>query len=49
VTIAAGALRQNGLIDYTRGNIHILKPAEMAECACACYPALRDLVRNLYK
>ena len=48
VTIAAGALRQAGMIDYTRGCIHILDPEALQGCSCACYGVVQKLFHNLY-
>ena len=40
VTIAAGVLRQEGLIDYTRGYIKITDHEGLKSAACECYPIL---------
>jgi CRP-like cAMP-binding protein len=40
VTAAAGALRKLGVIDYRRGQIHILDRARLKERSCECYAAL---------
>ncbi|RYG65057.1 Crp/Fnr family transcriptional regulator [bacterium] len=37
VTLAAQALRQKGLIDYTRGSMTIINRAGLEEVACECY------------
>jgi len=37
VTVAAGDLQRAGLIGYSRGKIHILDRAKLAEKACECY------------
>jgi CRP-like cAMP-binding protein len=42
VTKAASALQQQGLIDYSRGNIEILDPARLAAAACTCYEIVRE-------
>jgi CRP-like cAMP-binding protein len=42
VTKAASALQQQGLINYSRGNIEILDPAGLAAVACACYEIVRE-------
>lgn len=42
VTKAASALQQQGLIDYSRGNIEILDPEGLASAACACYQIVRE-------
>ncbi|HEX8789093.1 MAG TPA: Crp/Fnr family transcriptional regulator [Telluria sp.] len=42
VTKAASALQQQGLIDYSRGNIEILDPEGLAATACTCYEIVRE-------
>jgi len=42
VTKAASALQQQGLIDYSRGNIEILDPERLAAAACTCYEIVRE-------
>ena len=42
VTKAASALQQQGLINYSRGNIEILDPEGLAAAACTCYEIVRD-------
>lgn len=42
VTKAASALQQQGLINYSRGNIAILDPARLASAACSCYALVRQ-------
>ncbi len=44
VTLAAGKLQQNGLIEYRRGHIRILNGEKLQNAACECYPIVRDLV-----
>jgi CRP-like cAMP-binding protein len=41
VSIAAGALQEAGLIQYTRGHMKILDRAGLEEQACECYAAVR--------
>ncbi len=48
VTMAAGSLQRSGLIEYSRGRIHILNRERMESAACECYPIVRDLISNLY-
>ncbi len=48
VTLAAGSLQRSGLIEYSRGHIHILDREKLETAACECYPIVRDLIRNLY-
>ena len=42
VTKAASALQQQGLINYSRGNIEILDPERLAQAACTCYEIVRE-------
>lgn len=42
VTNAAHALKQRGLIDYSRGNIDIIDGAGLETSACSCYRRARD-------
>ncbi|MBD8654341.1 Crp/Fnr family transcriptional regulator [Oxalobacteraceae sp. CFBP 13730] len=42
VTKAASALQQQGLINYSRGNIEILDPERLAAAACTCYQIVRE-------
>ncbi len=48
VTEAAGLLRADGLIDYTRGSIRIIDRARMQERACECYCRVRDEYERLF-
>jgi CRP-like cAMP-binding protein len=48
VTAAAGALQRRGLIQYSRGRIHIVDPAGLEKAACECYGTVRNLYRNFY-
>lgn len=41
VTIAAGVLKQDGLIDYARGELRILDRHGLEHAACSCYAAQR--------
>lgn len=43
VTNAAGALQQNGLIEYRRGNIKILDRSGLKNEACGCYAIDRQI------
>ena len=47
VTIAAGVLRQEGLIDYTRGYIKIIDHEGLKDAACECYPILHKQFQRL--
>ena len=46
VSLAAGHLKEKGLIDYTRGLIHILDIPGLEEEACECYRIIRDHLDN---
>ena len=37
VTVAAGELQRKGMIEYTRGRIHILDRPQLTRAACECY------------
>ena len=41
VTVAAGALRDAGLIRYSRGAIRVLDRAGLEAAACECYGVVR--------
>lgn len=41
ITAAAGVLQQNGLIEYTRGDLTVLDRPGLEAAACACYAADR--------
>jgi CRP-like cAMP-binding protein len=47
VTIAAGALKAKGLIDYNRGIITILNAPRLAESACECYGVIKNHLKNI--
>ena len=42
VTKAASALQQQGLINYSRGNIEILDPEGLAAASCTCYEIVKE-------
>lgn len=46
VTIAANALKEAGLIHYSRGRIEILEAEGLEERACECYRVIRDHLHN---
>jgi CRP-like cAMP-binding protein len=46
VSIAAEALRDAGLIEYSRGVISILDVAGLEKRACECYDVIRDYLNN---
>ena len=41
ITAAAGVLQQNGLIEYTRGDLTVLDRPGLEAAACSCYAADR--------
>lgn len=47
VSIAAGHLKQQSLIDYSRGVMHIKDMAGLEARACECYLVVRDHLHNL--
>jgi CRP-like cAMP-binding protein len=49
VTVAAGALREAGFIEYSRGCITILNRAKLEEQSCQCYRATRDAIERAYR
>jgi hypothetical protein len=46
VSIAAGSLKEEGLIDYNRGVIRILDAKRLEERACECYHVIKDYLDN---
>jgi CRP-like cAMP-binding protein len=42
ISIAAAELKGMGLIDYSRGTIHILDPKGLENQACECYRAIKE-------
>jgi hypothetical protein len=49
VTVVAGILQQSGLIEYSRGRIHILDRSRLEEAACGCYKVMMTFHDNLYR
>jgi CRP-like cAMP-binding protein len=48
VTVAAGQLKQAGLINYRRGNVTIIDRAGLEAASCECYPIMKkEFVRLL--
>ena len=47
VTLAAGALHESGLIDYSRGHVTIKNRQKLEDVACECYRTVRDEFRRL--
>lgn len=42
VTLAAGALRKGGFIEYKRGKVKIVDRKGLEKRACECYPLIRE-------
>lgn len=42
VSLAAGQLRKQGIIDYRRGNVRILDRMGLEQASCECYRRTRD-------
>jgi hypothetical protein len=49
VSLAATALSEKGLIEYSRGNIKILNRDELEKCSCECYEVVHDFVNRMVK
>ena len=49
VALAAGALQQAGIIQYSRGRVKILSVEDLATVACDCYVVAKRLFDGLYK
>ena len=47
VSIAAGRLRDAGLIDYSRGHIHVIDRSGLESRACECYVKVRNAYTEL--
>lgn len=48
VTAAAGELQRRGLIEYSRGRIHITNAADLENVACECYGTVREMYSSFY-
>ena len=46
VSIAAGSLKEEGLIDYNRGVIRMLDAKRLEERACECYQVIKNYLDN---
>ena len=46
VSIAAGALKEEGLIEYNRGVIRIVDAGRLEQRACECYDMIKDYLDN---
>jgi CRP-like cAMP-binding protein len=49
VSVAASALREAGLIDYSRGQIVVLKRKGLEEASCECYAVVKAEFDRLYR
>jgi CRP-like cAMP-binding protein len=47
VTLAAGVLQKEGLIEYQRGAVKIVDRRKLEECACECYGVIQQYDREL--
>lgn len=48
VTMVAGALQRNGLIEYKRGRVKILNRDKLKNASCECYQITAELYDRLY-
>lgn len=46
LSTAAGLLKQKGLIEYTRGEIHIIDVAGLERASCECYLIIKNHLDN---
>ncbi len=46
VSLAAGILKEQGLIEYSRGTIRVLDAGRLEQQACECYHIIRDYLDN---
>jgi CRP-like cAMP-binding protein len=49
VSLAATALNERGMIEYSRGNIKILNRDELKKCSCECYEVVHDFINRVVK
>ena len=49
VTLTAGSFQRAGLIEYSRGRVHILDREGLENTACECYAISKRLFDGLYK
>jgi CRP-like cAMP-binding protein len=42
VSLVAHMLQQAEVIEYSRGRIHVLDRSRLEQCACECYPLIRE-------
>jgi CRP-like cAMP-binding protein len=48
VTMVAGELQRQGLIEYSRGKVTVLSRERLEHAACKCYRITRDALDKLY-
>jgi CRP-like cAMP-binding protein len=46
ISTTAGILKRKGLIEYTRGEIHILDAPGLTKISCECYQIIKDYLDN---
>lgn len=46
VSVTAGALKEEGLIEYSNGLMHILDRSELEKRSCECYRIIKDHLDN---
>jgi CRP-like cAMP-binding protein len=49
ISTTAGILKRKGLIEYTRGEIHILDIPGLTKASCECYLTIKDYLDNYTK
>jgi CRP-like cAMP-binding protein len=49
ISTTAGILKRAGLIEYTRGEIHILDVPGLTKASCECYLIIKDYLDNYTK
>jgi CRP-like cAMP-binding protein len=49
ISTTAGILKRKGLIEYTRGEIHILDVPGLKKASCECYLTIKDYLDNYTK
>jgi CRP-like cAMP-binding protein len=47
VTLAAGLLQKDGIIEYKRGKVHILDRKKLEAACCECYADLREFLQSI--
>jgi len=49
VTLVAGSLQRQGLIEYKRGKVTIVSREALEKVACDCYRVTKEALDKLYK